>query len=212
MNTKYRKSDFKIEQIHGKNPSKSSREACIRNYIFGARILLINYTKDKITKIRIIGYEIPIYARDKKRDECIDLVGYDESFHPWIIELKIGKSSELLDDVVSQVNRYASAFGKGIRGPIQDEVRARLLWPTFSFEGAVNRMILADRSFYARHYAGHKEHPENSDNIVFCSFSGYTDEKTLLETPRSMVKLKVEKKLTSGAKGPCTSAPDAVHY
>lgn len=202
MNTNYRKLDFKIEQIHGKIPSKSSREACIRNYIFGARSLLINHTKNKKTNIRIIGYEVPIYARGKKRDECIDLVGYDESFHPWIIELKIGKSSELLDDVVSQVNRYASAFDEGIRGPIQDEVRARLLWPIFSFEGAVNRMILADRSFFA----GHKEHPENSDDIVFCSFSRYTDEMTLLETPRSMVKLKVEKRLTSEFKVPRTSA------
>jgi len=197
MNTNYRKSDFKIEQIHGKNPSKYSHEACIRNYIFGARSLLINHTRDNKTNIRIIGYEVPIYARGKKRDECIDLVGYDESFHPWIIELKIGKSSELLDDVVSQVNRYANAFDEGIRGPVQDEVRTRLLWPTFSFEGRVNRMILADRSFFA----GRKERPKNSDDIVFCSFSGYINEKTLLEIPRPMVKLKVEKRLTSESRG-----------
>jgi len=193
MNTNYRKFDFKIEQMHGKSPSKSSREACIRNYIFGARSLLINQTKDNKIIIRIIGYEVPIYARGKKRDECIDLVGFDESYRPWIIELKVGKSSELLDDVVSQVNRYAKAFDEGIRGPVQDEVRARLLWPSFSFEGAVNRMILSDRSFFA----GRKERPEDSDDIIFCSFSGYIDEKTLMETPRPMVKLKIEKRLTS---------------
>ena len=104
MTANYRKSDFKIEQIHGLPPSKSSHEARIRNYIFGARSLIINHTRDNKTNIRIIGYEVPIYSRGKKRDECIDLVGYDEFFHPWIIELKIGKSSELLDDVVSQVN------------------------------------------------------------------------------------------------------------
>jgi len=192
MNTNYRKSDFKIEQIHGKPPVKSSHEARIRNYIFGARSLIINHPRNNTTSIRTIGYEVPIYARGKKRDECIDLVGYDEFFHPWIIELKIGKSSEMLDDVVSQVNRYMIAFKEGIREPVQEEYRTRLLWPSFSFNGDVHGMILADRSFYA----DRSNRQENSDGIIFCSFSGYADEKTLLKFPRSIVKLKVEKMLT----------------
>jgi len=205
MTTNYRKSDFKIEQIHGKNPSESSHEARIRNYIFGARSLLINHTGDNKTNIRIIGYEVPIYSREKKRDECIDLVGYDESFHPWIIELKIGESSERLADVVSQVNRYANDFDEGIRVPVQDEVRARLLWPTFSFEGRANRMILADRSF-----AGHKENLKTSDDIVLCSFSRYANESSLLKTPRPIVTLKVEKWLTSRLTIPGTTPVNKV--
>jgi hypothetical protein len=189
----YRESDFKIEQIHGKTPSESSLEAHIRNYIFGARSLAINHTRDNKTNIRVIGYEVPIYARGKKRDECIDLVGYDESYCPWIIELKTGKSSELLDNVVSQVNRYALAFEEGIRKFVQEEFRARLLWPSFSFNGDAHRMILADRSFYA----DRTNRPENSGDIIFCSFSRCPDEKTLLKDPRPIIQLKVEKRLTN---------------
>jgi hypothetical protein len=191
MNTNYRKSDFKIEQIHGKPPAKSSHEARIRNYIFGARSLIINHTRNNTTSIRAIGYEVPIYARGKKRDECIDLVGYDEFFHPWIIELKIGKSSEPLDEVVSQVKRYMIAFEEGIREPVQKEYRTRLLWSSFAFKGDVHGMILADRSFYA----DRSNQRENSDGIIFCSFSGYADERTLLKLPRSLVNVKIQKRL-----------------
>ena len=197
MNVNYRTSDFKIEQIHGKIPYRSSPEARIRNYVFGARSLLINHTKDRKTNIRTIGYEVPIYARGKKRDECIDLLGYDQIFHPWIIELKIGKSSESLNDVVSQVDRYARAFEEGIREHVQEEFRERLLWPSFSFNGAVKRMILADRTFYAER----TNRPENSDHIIFCSFSRYTDEKTLLKSPRPVINLRIEKRLTSESNG-----------
>ena len=189
MSKNYRKSNFKIEQIHGKPPSKNSHEARIRNYIFGSRMLLIKHSRTHETRIRVIGYEVPIYARGKKRDECIDLLGYDADFQPWIIELKIGKSAEQLNDVVSQVNRYSTAFAEGIKKSVEIEIQSRLLWGSFKFSGAVNKMILADRSFFKNC----KDKPENADDIAFCSFSGYTDEKTLLDTPRTEIILKIEK-------------------
>lgn len=192
MSKNYRKSNFRIEQIHGKPPSKTSHEARIRNYIFGSRILLIKHSRTHETRIRVIGYEVPIYARGKKRDECIDLLGYDADFQPWIIELKIGKSAEQLNDVVSQVNRYSTAFAEGIKKSVEIEIQSRLLWRSFKFSGAVNKMILADRSFFKNY----KDKPENADDIAFCSFSCYTNEKTLLDTPRSEIRLKVEKRLT----------------
>lgn len=121
------------------------------------------------------------------------MLGYDQSFCPWIIELKIGRSSESLEDVIFQVDRYVSAFEEGIRKNVQEEFRERLLWPSFSFNGAVNRMILADRTFYAERTS----RPDSSNHIMFCSFSRYTNEESLLKSPRPVVNLRIEKRLIS---------------
>jgi hypothetical protein len=193
MRTDYRQSDFKLEQIHGRHPAESCREARIRNYLFGVRVLLVNHTRDEQTRIRIVGYEVPIYARGKKRDQCIDLVGYDARFRPWIIELKKAESSEPPEQAVLQVNRYARAFEEGIRGPLQNEICERMLWAAFEFEGPPMRMVLADRSLYAEP----TWHAADAEGIVFCSFAGYDDEGSLMRSPRAAVKLKIQKVASS---------------
>jgi hypothetical protein len=185
----YRTSNFKLEQIHGKAPDSTSGEALLRNYIFGVRLLRINHTQNKKTYIRIIGYEVPIYSRGQHRDECIDLLGYDEQYQPWIVELKQEKASDSLGEVVAQVTRYAEAFDNGIGQAVQEEVRERLLWPSFSFKGKAKRMILASRTFFI----GRNETPKNSKDILFCSFSRIKDEASLMNSSRDEIGLKIER-------------------
>lgn len=187
MNREYRKENFKLEQIHGRTPSESSIEARIRNYLFSVKLLVINYTNVDTDTIRIVGYEVPIYSRGNKRDECIDLLGYDSNYHPWLIELKASTSNEKIADIVTQLNRYMNAFEEGIREPVQNEIRERLLWPSFSFQGDARMMILAERSFFSRRS---KDLRSNSD-CTFCSFSKCTNETTMLESPRANVRLKI---------------------
>jgi len=188
----YRTSNFKLEQIHGRVPSKSSYEAELRNFIFGTRILRINHSENNKIDIRIIGYEVPIYSRGKRRDECIDLLGYDKQYRPWIIELKQGKATDSLNDVVAQVNRYAEAFDSGIRQAVQKELRDRLLWPEFLFNGKAKRMILAHRIVFS----SWNDDSDSFANVYFCSFSRVKDESTLMKAPRDSISLKIERLTT----------------
>src|SRR5208282_1707751 len=47
---------------------------------------------------RIVGYEVPLWKRGNNRDQCMDLLGYDCMYKPWIIELKTGNSTDRLND------------------------------------------------------------------------------------------------------------------
>ncbi len=189
MRNQYRKSNFKLGCIHGKVPSSSMKEAQIRNHLYGAGILVIQHSAELETKIRLVGYEVPIWWRGKQRDECIDLLGYDEYYHPWIIELKQAGSTERLQKAVEQVTRYAIAFEEGIKEGIEIEIKKRYLWPQFSFEGSVEKMILADRKYYKKQ----KITPDKRDDIIFCSFSRCKDEDSLLKSRTPDIKLKIEK-------------------
>ena len=189
MTDNYRESEFRIGSVHGKTPDQSMREAQLRNYLYGAGTLVIEYSRTKFLKIRIVGYEVPIWKRGKSRDECIDLIGYDKSHTPWIIELKKEKSSEGLEEVIPQINRYVTAFEEGIRAHIQKEVSERFLWPDFSFSGEAKRMILAGRSFFEKQ----ESVALNLTGIEFCSFARCASEETLLKTPRAEVALKIER-------------------
>ena len=189
MTSDYRKSDFKLGSIHGKNPTDKCREAQLRNYLFGAGNLVIVKSADNKIAIRLVGYEIPIWARGKSRDECIDLLGYDDTHRPWVIELKQASSSEKLVEVIDQVNRYAKAFDEGIRDAVQCELRQRFLWPDFQFTAEACKMILAHRSFFSKQ----KEDHVAGDDILLCSFARYEDESSLLSGPRTNVLLKIER-------------------
>jgi len=189
MTSDYRTSDFKLGSIHGRSPTDRCREAQLRNHIFGTGNLIIDRGAKRETRIRIVGYEVPIWRRGKSRDECIDLLGYDETFKPWIIELKRAKSSEKLLDVFEQVDRYVKAFDEGIKNEIQDEIRQRFLWQEFCFGSETGKMILADRSFFKNQ----KTIVVGRIDILLCSFARCTDEESLLSQPRSEIRLKIEK-------------------
>lgn len=190
MTNDYRTKHFKLGSIHGRSPTDGCREALLRNYIFGAGNLVIVQRGNTRINIRIVGYEIPIWSRGRNRDECIDLLGYDETFRPWIIELKKAASTEKLDEVFTQVDRYFKAFEEGIREAVQTEIQQRFLWPQFSFKAeAAGKVILADRSFFKRQ----KEDSYGRKDILRCSFARCKDEKTLLGMPRAEISLRVER-------------------
>ena len=189
MTSEYRTSDFKLGSVHGKSPTGRCREAQLRNHIFGTGNLLIEGSKKLVTRIRIVGYEVPIWSRGKSRDECIDLLGYDEAFKPWIIELKRAKSSEKLVDVFAQVDRYVKAFDQGIKSAVQDEIRQRFLWQTFCFGSETSKMILADRTFFKNQ----KTVSAMRSDILLCSFARCSDENSLLKEPRTEIRLKIER-------------------
>ena len=189
MTSDYRTSEFKLGSIHGKSPTDRCREAQLRNHIFGTGNLVIDGGAKLKTRIRIVGYEVPIWRRGKSRDECIDLLGYDETFKPWIIELKRAKSSEKLADVFTQVDRYVKAFDEGIRNAVQDEIRLRFLWQDFCFGSETGKMILADRYFFKNQ----KTVLVGRSDVLLCSFARYSDEDSLLKSPRNEIRLKIEK-------------------
>ncbi len=170
----YRQVDFRLGSVHGKIPHASSIEAQVRNHLYNVGMIILRHKTGRFTKIRLVGYEVPIWNRGKSRDECIDLLGYDEAFRPWIIELKKAASIEKVPKVVSQVNRYAEAFQE-IKTPIQAEIRERFFWPDFTFNGEIGKIILADRAFYNQ-----KEIPVRNTDINFCYFAR-RNEKSLLK-------------------------------
>jgi hypothetical protein len=146
--------------------------AVVRNYLYGAGVLVINHSATYRVQLRVIGYEIPIYSRGKSRDECIDLLAYDASLSPWVIELKKSDSHEQICDVVDQLKRYTEAFERGIRENIQSEIRERYLWPKFKFSGKAKGMILADRAFFKNQKQPH----QSRNGVLFCSFARFATE------------------------------------
>lgn len=183
----YRTSEFRIGSIHGKAPSVVSREAVVRNFLYGVGMLILEPTRTARTRIRLVGYEVPIFKRGPSRDECIDLLGYDESFAPVLIELKKSRSSEPILQVIDQVNRYAEAFEKGIRNGVETEIRSRFLWPEFRFIGPVRKLILSGRDYYEGQTI-----PFASD-VTFCSYARCRSEESLIAEARDEVTLAVIK-------------------
>jgi hypothetical protein len=188
INSQHRQSDFKIGQMHGRIPTEDCREAQIRNHLYLAGILTIHHTHMRKTRIRLVGYEVPLWKRGNRRDECIDLLGYDGDHRPWIIELKQADSNDKLSQVVAQLDGYAEAFKMGIRDQIEREVRQRFLWPDFRFAAGLGKMILADRRFFPKQQL---LSPQRED-ILLCSYSKCPSEVTLLKGHPSEVGLKIE--------------------
>jgi len=162
-----RKKDFKIGSFHGKLlPEDRSSEAKIRNDLYLVGMLRINLTRKESINIRLIGYEIPL----GRRGDRLDLIGYDEDHHPFLIELKKDSTNEDLNQIMQQVHRYERQF-KDIKIAIRDEFRMRFHWPEFEFTDKAKKMILAHREFYKDKST--KDY--RSSDVYICSFSGLKD-------------------------------------
>lgn len=145
----YRAEDFKIGQFHGKLvPDRRCTEARIRNELCLIGMLRLEYSRTSSIDIRLISYEMPLQC-NQPRGRCIDLFGYDASRKPWIIELKANDSMEKIEDVIEQINGYASDF-ENLRTAIQNEVQKRFLWNEFKFSDGIGKMILAGREFHEK--------------------------------------------------------------
>jgi hypothetical protein len=183
-----RREDFRLLTHHGKHPDSRCRELLIRNWLYEAGVLRVLNRRQPELCIRLVGYEVPVYKA--MRNQCIDLLGYDRFRRPWIVELKKGGSNEAMEftKVLSQVRRYAQAFEGWMRDGVQHEIRERLFWPEFSFQGAAQMMVLADRTFFRR-----CQRPEiTSQGILLCSYARTRSEESLLRGRRGEVGLKQE--------------------
>ena len=147
MSNELRKSDFKLGSIHGKiNPQKEDSEALIQRSVYLSQSIKIKRSNDdkKNSLIRLFAYEMPLGTG---RDNCVDLVGYDEQHNLYLMELKKGSSTETLSKVIGQINDYEKRVTK-IMEYIEDDFKK-----TFFLElkfREIRKIILAPREFYAK--------------------------------------------------------------
>jgi len=98
-----RRKDFKIGRLHGQlSTTVDKYENEIRNQLYQIANLDIVITRSNKTRVRLIGYEIPLAIKGKR----IDLLGYDNQLNPYLIELKRGDSSDTLQDISDQLRKY----------------------------------------------------------------------------------------------------------
>lgn len=144
-----RTKEFRLLTVHGTlNPERDVCEARLRNDLYLIGSLTLDYGSKGKTNIRLIGYEVPMCS-GKSRDKCIDLLGYDQDFNPYIIELKVGKSSEPLDKIKKQIDSYEVLLRLVLKD-IEKELGSLLHFPNFSFTSDVKKVILIPREYYAK--------------------------------------------------------------
>jgi len=170
-----RTGDFKVGCFHGRLvPESPGCEATLRNQIFLIGNLKINETRERSINIRLLAYELPL-EHDKPRGRCIDLVGYDEEMHPWIIELKKTASQEPIGRVVNQVTEYGEMF-LNVMLHVEEEVRRVFHWKDFHFVGEPKKMILSGRDFFAHNNHNGDTVLSDMKEVYCCSFANIASE------------------------------------
>jgi hypothetical protein len=163
MNSKLRKSDFKLGSIHGKiDPKEENSEAMIQRNVYLSQSIKIKRSNDdkKNSLIRLFAYEMPLGLG---RDNCVDLVGYDVKHNLYLIELKKGSSTETLSKVIDQVNGYADTVDK-IQTYIEKDFE-KTFYLKLKFK-EIRKLILAPREFYK----GSKRNDYTDDTIEYLYF------------------------------------------
>lgn len=145
MKKTLRKRDFKLGQIHGRLQVRNDKsEAQIQKTVFLSQKLRIWRKRNETTVVRIFGYEMPLEA-GCTRGKCIDLIGYDEDYNLYLIELKKKKSSERIAAIIKQLDGYEKSVKK-ILPRIAEEFKREYFIP-ICFK-SVRKIILAPREFY----------------------------------------------------------------
>ena len=172
---KPRRSGFRIGTVHGKsNPRKRKSEAQLQRDVFlrGSLALIKSSEKSKQEIVRIVGYEVPLSSA--KRSGSIDLVGYDRHHRLYLIELKRGKSTEKIAQIVAQLQRYDQQFAT-IRDGFVEELKTAYHFD-FVPKDKVQLMILAPREFWTRQ---EKNIPVAQHAGIDCTYFRIKDVKTL---------------------------------
>lgn len=196
-----RTKNFKIGTFHGKlNPEKLDSEAKIRNDLYLIGALQLNFSNKDKRKIRLLGYEVPL-KKGTKRGECIDLLGFDDQWHPYIIELKTSNTSDRVEKIIKQINKYEDLF-KNCMKNIAREVQNKFHWKDFKFSPEIKKIVLIPRKFYnsEKNKFALKKYKDSS--IFLCSFSRLKDIKDKngnfkilkLRSSYGFVALKIENK------------------
>jgi len=169
-----RDNDYKLLRMHGKvTPKYDHYEAKLRNDLFMVGSLHIMTGKKDFERIRLVGYELPLYHN---RDECIDLLGYDKNHNLYVIELKINNKMTP-KEISDQLNRYAEKV-KDLTGLLAEEIKDTLFLKEFSFSDRIYKLALVPSDYHG---------PEGSnvsqwqEDVIVCSIKWNTNLSNLVE-------------------------------
>jgi hypothetical protein len=192
-----RRCEFRLLGSHGRGQPQNCRgEAQIQRQAFRRGSLCIQVTENNYHEIRLLGYEVPLET-GTTRVRCLDLIGYDSKFRPWLIELKRAEAHDSISDVIEQLRQYADLFSASQEGIVK-EVQKKLFWAQFRFAGGPCMMVLAPRRYFTesrRDLADMRDPPRlesfgdalSGEGTAFCSFAGIRNgaELKLAEANRS---------------------------
>jgi hypothetical protein len=162
-----RQKNYKIGTIHGKTLTEN--RACeneIRNQLYFIGELRLKWSKTTTTRIRLIGYETPL---GHNRDNCIDLLGYDEEHNPYLIELKKQDTSDIFQDIINQLGRYETDFKK-ILQRVSAEIADTFLFREFNLTDKIIKIALIPREYYKNDKIIPVP-PYKKCGVIFCSFA-----------------------------------------
>jgi hypothetical protein len=163
MKSNLRKGDFKLGVIHGRiKPERKDSEAKIQRNVYLCQSIKIRRSNDDRLNsfIRLFAYEMPLgYGRNY----CVDLVGYDVKHNLYLIELKKGSSSEVLSNIIKQINGYANRVAPILKDIEKDFQKTFYLPLEFK---EIKKVILAPREFYK----GRKSNDYKDNTIEYLYF------------------------------------------
>lgn len=174
-----REDDFKLLTLHrDMDEDKEKKKDSIyrlRNDFFDIGGILLKWKDEKDTKVRLLGYRVPL-KRVKRGGKFIALLGYDSEFNPYIFEMKSGNSPDKLKDVVNNLNEREKILkenrdNKDILKHISREVKEKLFWECFRFTSNIKKVLLADREYYKDKQTNN----ELGSGVIFCAFDKWKD-------------------------------------
>jgi|GEM_PF-535511 len=169
-----RENDYKLLRMHGKiTPRYDHYEAKLRNDLFMVGSLHIVTGKGIFERIRLVGYELPLYHN---RDECIDLLGYDENHNLYVIELKINNKMPP-EEISDQLSRYTESI-KDLTSLLAEEIKNELFLKEFSFSEKVFKLALVPSDYHGPE--GYNK-TQWQDDVVVCSIRWNTNLSNLVE-------------------------------
>ena len=164
-----RRGGFRIGVLHGKQlAGKDDREYKIQREVYLVGNLRMNVSKTRKVEVRIIAYEVPLGKTN--RSYSVDLIGYDQEFNIYLIEVKRENNRETLQkDVVEQINSYYEMFRK-IKSEFEKEFAERFLFPV-RFKSIV-KVILAPRQYYQQNGRENESLARRNDGDVLFGYFG----------------------------------------
>lgn len=142
-----RRKGFRIGVYRTKQESAGDKtEYKIQRDIYLIGKLRLQFRRNETRDIRIFAYEVPIFT-GAKRVNCLDLLGYDQDYNLFVIELKRADNREKLSEVLGQINEYHGVVEQIKENIVKEAREALLLDDSFIFNN-VYKMILAPRKYY----------------------------------------------------------------
>lgn len=141
-----RKKEFRLLTMHGVVRPRAGSKARLRNDLYLVGSLTLDYGSKGKINIRLVGYEVPL-TTSQSGCYCIDLLGYDKNFNPYIIELKTSVTKDTIDKAIKQIDQYDSLITP-ILPCIESELVKLLMIPGFKFTSNIQKIVLIPSECY----------------------------------------------------------------